>query len=347
MNKTLIIATVAATAALSTSLAHAARDYISIVGSSTVYPFSTVVAERFGKSTSFKTPKIEATGSGGGLKLFCQGVGVGNPDIANSSRRIKPSEMALCQQNGVKEIVEVLMGYDGIVLGSSVKAARLSLTRKDLYLALAKQVPNPDGSESFVTNPYKTWQDVNPALPPVAIEVMGPPPTSGTRDAFNEMVLEGGCSQFPWVKALTDSNPDAFRSACLTMREDGPYIEAGENDNLIVQKLNANPNLLGIFGFSFLDQNTDKIQGTIIDGEEPTFESIADGSYPVSRPLYFYVKKEHIGTIPGIVEYITEFTSDKAFGEDGYLLEKGMIPLSADERRRVAADVKALKSLQL
>lgn len=347
MKKTLMITTLAAAAALSTSSAHAARDYISIVGSSTVYPFSTVVAERFGKSTNFKTPKIEATGSGGGLKLFCQGVGVSNPDIANSSRRIKASEFELCQSNGVKEIIEVLMGYDGIVLGSSVNAERLSLTRKDLYLALAKQVPNPDGSESFVDNPYKTWKDVNPALPATAIEVMGPPPTSGTRDAFNEMVLEGGCGQFPWIKALEASDHSAFKAACLTMREDGPYIEAGENDNLIVQKLNANKNLLGIFGFSFLDQNTDKIQGTMIDGEEPTFESIADGSYPVSRPLYFYVKKEHIGTIPGITEFITEFTSNKAFGDDGYLVEKGMIPLSADERKRVATDVKALKSLQL
>lgn len=347
MKKTLMIATVAATAAMSAQFANAARDYISIVGSSTVYPFSTVVAERFGKSTNFKTPKIESTGSGGGLKLFCQGVGVGNPDIANSSRRIKSSEFEMCQQNGVKEIVEVLMGYDGIVLGSSVKADRLELTRKDLYLALAKQVPNPNGGENFVDNPYKTWKDVNPALPATAIEVMGPPPTSGTRDAFNEMVMEGGCAAFPWVKALANSDKDAYKSACLTIREDGPYIEAGENDNLIVQKLNANKNLLGIFGFSFLDQNTDKIQGTIIDGKEPTFESIADGSYPVSRPLYFYVKKEHIGTIPGITEFITEFTSEKAFGEDGYLLEKGMIPLSQDERKRVAAEVKSLKNLAL
>lgn len=347
MKKTLMIATVAATAAMSTQFAHAARDYISIVGSSTVYPFSTVVAERFGKSTNYKTPKIESTGSGGGLKLFCQGVGVGNPDIANSSRRIKSSEFEMCQANGVKNIVEVLMGYDGIVLGSSIQANRLEVTRKDLYLALAKQVPNPDGSETFVNNPYKTWKDVNSALPATAIEVMGPPPTSGTRDAFNEMVLEGGCSQFPWVKALADSNKDLFKSSCLTMREDGPYIEAGENDNLIVQKLNANKNLLGIFGFSFLDQNTDKIQGTIIDGKEPTFDSIADGSYPVSRPLYFYVKKEHIGTIPGITEFITEFTSERAFGEDGYLVEKGMIPLSEDERKRTAAEVKSLKNLAL
>lgn len=347
MKKTLIIATVAASAAMSAQFANAARDYISIVGSSTVYPFATVVAERFGRGTNFKTPKIESTGSGGGLKLFCQGVGVGNPDMANSSRRIKASEFEMCQNNGVKEIVEVLIGYDGIVLGSSVKADRLELTRKDLYLALAKQVPNPDGSETFVDNPYKTWKDVNPALPATKIEVMGPPPTSGTRDAFNELVLESGCAEFPWVEALASADKDTFKSACLTMREDGPYIEAGENDNLIVQKLNAEKNLLGIFGFSFLDQNTDKIQGTIIDGQEPTFDSIADGSYPVSRPLYLYVKKGHIGTIPGITEFINEFTSERAFGEEGYLSEKGMIPLSQDERKRVAADVRALKNLAL
>jgi phosphate transport system substrate-binding protein len=347
VKKTLIIATVAASAAMSAQFANAARDYISIVGSSTVYPFATVVAERFGRGTNFKTPKIESTGSGGGLKLFCQGVGVGNPDMANSSRRIKASEFEMCQNNGVKEIVEVLIGYDGIVLGSSVKADRLELTRKDLYLALAKQVPNPDGSETFVDNPYKTWKDVNPALPATKIEVMGPPPTSGTRDAFNELVLESGCAEFPWVEALASADKDTFKSACLTMREDGPYIEAGENDNLIVQKLNAEKNLLGIFGFSFLDQNTDKIQGTIIDGQEPTFDSIADGSYPVSRPLYLYVKKGHIGTIPGITEFINEFTSERAFGEEGYLSEKGMIPLSQDERKRVAADVRALKNLAL
>jgi phosphate transport system substrate-binding protein len=347
VKKTLIIATVAASAAMSAQFANAARDYISIVGSSTVYPFATVVAERFGRGTNFKTPKIESTGSGGGLKLFCQGVGVGNPDMANSSRRIKASEFEMCQNNGVKEIVEVLIGYDGIVLGSSVKADRLELTRKDLYLALAKQVPNPDGSETFVDNPYKTWKDVNPALPATKIEVMGPPPTSGTRDAFNELVLESGCAETSWVKALASADKDTFKSACLTMREDGPYIEAGENDNLIVQKLNAEKNLLGIFGFSFLDQNTDKIQGTIIDGQEPTFDSIADGSYPVSRPLYLYVKKGHIGTIPGITEFINEFTSERAFGEEGYLSEKGMIPLSQDERKRVAADVRALKNLAL
>ena len=346
MKKTLMIATVAATA-MSAQFATAARDYISIVGSSTVYPFATVVAERFGKSTNYKTPKIESTGSGGGMKLFCQGVGVAHPDITNASRRIKSSEFEMCQENGVKDIVEVLIGYDGIVIGNASSAPKMKLTRRDLFLALAKKVPNPNGSETLVENPYKTWKDVNPALPSNKIEVLGPPPTSGTRDAFQELALEGGCKTFPWIKAMKKQDKKAYKKICRTVREDGPYIEAGENDNLIVQKLNANKNALGIFGFSFLDQNIDKIKGSIVDGKEPTFESIADGSYPVSRPLYFYVKKDHIGTIPGMKEYLAEFTSEKAAGEEGYLTEKGMIPLGTSERNKVAAEVKTLKNLAL
>ncbi|NIB39466.1 PstS family phosphate ABC transporter substrate-binding protein [Pseudomaricurvus alkylphenolicus] len=346
MKKTLMIATVAATA-MSAQFATAARDYISIVGSSTVYPFATVVAERFGKSTNYKTPKIESTGSGGGMKLFCQGVGISHPDITNASRRIKSSEFKMCQENGVKGIVEVLIGYDGIVIGNSSKAKQMKLTRKDIFLALAKQVPNPNGSETLVDNPYKTWKDVNPALPNTKIEVLGPPPTSGTRDAFQELALEGGCKKFDWIKAMKKKDKKQYKKICRTVREDGPYIEAGENDNLIVQKLNANKKALGIFGFSFLDQNADKIQGSMVDGKNPTFESIAEGSYPVSRPLYFYVKKDHVGTIPGMKEYLAEFTSEKAFGEEGYLSEKGMIPLGTPERAKVASDVKTLKNLAM
>ncbi len=346
MKKTLMIATLAATA-MSAQVATAARDYISVVGSSTVYPFATVVAERFGKSTNYKTPKIESTGSGGGMKLFCQGVGVSNPDITNASRRIKSSEFEMCQENGVKDIVEVLIGYDGIVIGNSVRAEQLELTRRDLFLALAKQVPNPDGSETLVDNPYTTWNEVNSSLPKTKIEVLGPPPTSGTRDAFQELALEGGCKSFSWIKDMKKTDKSEYKKICRTVREDGPYIEAGENDNLIVQKLNANKKALGIFGFSFLDQNVDKIQGSLIDGKAPTFESIADGSYPVSRPLYFYVKKDHIGTIPGMKEFLAEFTSEKAFGMEGYLAEKGMIPLSDAERAQVSEDVKSLKNLAL
>lgn len=339
--KSLLTGTLA-TAVLCTSQAYAAgRDYISIVGSSTVYPFSTVVAERFGKASGQPTPKVESTGSGGGMKMFCAGVGVGHPDITNSSRRMKASEFQDCQQNGVTDIIEVLIGYDGIVVANDIDAPRFDLSRKDIFLALAKNVPNPDGSETLVANPYKTWNEVNPALPAQKIEVLGPPPTSGTRDAFAELALEGGCEAVDFIKAMKKTNENKFKEACHTIREDGAYIEAGENDNLIIQKLEANHKALGVFGFSFLDQNSDKVQGSLIEGVEPTFEAIGDKSYPVSRPLYFYVKKAHIGVIPGIADYLAEFTSEKAWGEDGYLAEKGMIPLGDNLRQQVGAAVKA------
>ena len=338
----LLVITLFLTTSFGVAGAASARDYISIVGSSTVYPFATVVAEQFGKSTSFKTPKIESTGSGGGLKLFCAGVGVEHPDITNTSRRIKQSEYETCVANGVKEIIEVKMGYDGIVLANSKKAAPLKLTRKDIFLALAKDVPDPNGGEKLILNPYKTWKDVNPALPDKSIEVLGPPPTSGTRDAFVELAMESGAKKFDWIKALDKKK---FRAVAHTIREDGAYVEAGENDNLIVQKLEANPNAVGIFGFSFLDQNTDKIQGAFVDGVQPTFDAIADGKYPVSRPLFFYVKKAHVGVIPGIQEYLNEFTSDKAWGADGYLAEKGMIPMPDAERTKFRSDIENLQIL--
>ncbi|MBI5664441.1 MAG: PstS family phosphate ABC transporter substrate-binding protein [Nitrospirae bacterium] len=329
-----------------TSLSAAGRDYISIVGSSTVYPFSTVVAEQFGKTTKYKTPKIESTGSGGGLKLFCGGVGVVHPDITNSSRRIKPSEVELCTKNGVKEITEIKIGYDGIVIANSKKAQRIKVSRKDVFLALAKDIPSGVG-ESLIPNPHKTWKDVNPSLPNIKIEVLGPPPTSGTRDAFAELAMEGGCTTFGWIKDLEKKDGKKYKAICHGIREDGAYIEAGENDVLIVRKLEANPNALGVFGFSFLDQNADRVQGSIVDDVEPTFENIADGKYPVSRPLYFYVKKAHVGMIPGIKEYIGEFTSDKACGENGYLIDKGLIPMPAQEREKFRKDGKDLKDLSL
>jgi phosphate transport system substrate-binding protein len=327
--------------------AHAAsgRDYISIVGSSTVYPFATVVAEKFGKSTAYKTPKIESTGSGGGLKLFCAGVGVEHPDITNASRRIKQSEFEMCQANGVKEIVEIKIGYDGIVLANSKKAAPMKLTRKDIYLALAKEVPDPMGGEKAIPNPYKTWKDVNSSLPDKTIEVLGPPPTSGTRDAFVELCMEAGGDEIGWIKALSKTDKKKYKALTQTIREDGAFIEAGENDNLIVQKLEANPNAIGIFGFSYLDQNMDKLQGSYVDGVQPTFDAIADSQYPVSRPLFFYVKKAHVGVIPGINEYIAEFTSDKAWGPEGYLSEKGMIPMPDAERAQFNDAAHSLKPL--
>ncbi|MCG8376784.1 MAG: PstS family phosphate ABC transporter substrate-binding protein [Chlorobiales bacterium] len=320
-----------------------ARDYISIVGSSTVYPFATVVAEQFGKTTDFKTPKIESTGSGGGFKLFSAGVGVEHPDITNASRRIKKSECEKCAENGVTGVVEIKVGYDGIVMANSKKAEPFKLSSKDVFLALAKEVPNPSGAEGeLVPNPYKTWKDINPELPETKIEVLGPPPTSGTRDAFVELAMEAGAKEFAWIKALKKEDKDKFKQISHTIREDGAYIEAGENDNLIVQKLDANPDALGIFGFSFLDQNTDKMQGAFIDGVQPAFEAIADGSYPLSRPLFFYVKKAHVGTIPGMSEYLTEFTSEKAWGDEGYLTEKGLIPMPKEEREKYAKVAKEL-----
>ncbi len=345
INKRTLLA--AALAVAATSATAASRDYISIVGSSTVYPFATVVAETFGKSTRFKTPKIESTGSGGGLKLFCAGVGVEYPDIANASRRIKKSEYEKCRKNGVSEIVEIKIGYDGIVIANARNSGRFDLTRKDLFLALARQVPDPRGGEKLVENPYKSWKDVNPNLPATRIEVLGPPPTSGTRDAFTELAMEGGCKKIGWIKAIKKTDKRAYKSICHTMREDGTYIEAGENDNLIVQKLEANPNALGIFGFSFLDQNNDKVQGALVDGVAPEFEAIAEGKYPVSRPLFFYVKRAHLGKIPGIAEYLAEFSSEKSWGDEGYLTDRGLIPMPSAERRKFATDAKELKSLEM
>jgi len=347
MRKPTLLAAAAVTAVAVSGVAwsQSARDYVSIVGSSTVYPFATVVAEQFGKTTEFPTPKIESTGSGGGLKLFCAGVGVQHPDVTNSSRRIKQSEVDTCRSNGVSEIIEVKIGYDGIVLANSRKAKRFALTLRDVYLALAKQVPDPSGGEKLVANPYKRWNEIDGALPNRSIEVLGPPPTSGTRDAFVELAMEGGCETFSWIKAIKKEDKRRYKELCHTIREDGVFIEAGENDNLIVQKLDANPDALGVFGFSFLDQNTDKIQGSSINGTRPTFEAIGDGSYPVSRPLFFYVKKAHVGVIPGIKEYLAEFTSDKAWGPGGYLSDRGLIPMDEKERQRFTADVQSLNTL--
>jgi phosphate transport system substrate-binding protein len=312
-----------------------ARDQIRAVGSSTVYPFTTAVAEEFGKTTSFKTPVVESTGTGGGFKLFCAGIDEASPDISNASRAIKSSEVELCKTNGVKDIAEIKIGYDGIVLANSTKAPHYKLTKKQIFLGLARQVP-VDGK--LVSNPYKKWNEIDPALPNEGIEVYGPPPTSGTRDAFAELVMQEACKEFPeFVAAYKDE--DAFKNACSLIREDGKFVEAGENDNLIVQKLVSNPHALGIFGYSFLEQNGETIQGSHIDGVQPTYENIAAGSYKISRPLYVYVKKAHVGIIPGIKEFIAELTSDKAMGEEGYLSMKGLIPLPKAEFDAVKANV--------
>ena len=315
-----------------------ARDQIRIVGSSTVFPFSTTVAEQFGKTTKFKTPVVESTGSGGGMKLFCAGVGEEHPDITNSSRRIKKSEFDKCTANGIG-ITEVKIGFDGIVLGSSKAGPDLDLTLAQVFLALAAKVP-VDGK--LVDNPYKMWSDIDPKLPKQKIEVLGPPPTSGTRDAFVEIAMEGGCKGVGGAKDLGLSH-----RACHTIREDGAFIEAGENDNLIVQKLDNNPNAFGIFGFSFLDQNADKIKAANIGGVPAEFEEIAEGNYPVSRSLYFYVKQQHAGVIPGIKQFVGEFTSENAWGPDGYLVDKGLIPLPDAERKSTMEAATGLQSLAM
>ncbi len=309
MQKALILG--AAVLAVATSAS--ARD-LRIVGSSTVFPFASAVIEQFANKTGMAAT-IESTGSGGGMKLFCAGVGEGTPDITNASRRVKDKEIKLCADNGVTNVTEVKIGFDGISIMSSVDAEALDLTKEDLFNALnATLVVNGEK----VANPNKTWSDVNPALPNVAIKVMGPPPSSGTRDAFEEIVME----------KLAE-----HAGVALELREDGAYIEAGENDNLIVEKLAQDKSLLGIAGFSFLDQNSDQVQGAKIAGVEPTFDNIAAGDYPISRSLWFYVKNDHRGVIKGIDEYVFEFTNENTWGPDGYLIDLGLINLPDSERQ--------------
>ena len=324
--------------------AQAARDFISIVGSSTVYPFTTTVAEQLGRQGKFKTPKVESTGTGGGVKLFCNGVGVQHPDAVNASRRMNAAEFDTCKKNGVTDIVEIKVGYDGLTIAESKSSPISALTRKQVYLALAKQIPDPANPTALIANPNKTWKDVDQSLPAIKIEVLGPPPTSGTRDSFHELYMESGCRTFAWINTLRSMDEKRFKRICHTMREDGAFIEAGENDNLIVQKIEANPNALGIFGYSFLEENQDKLRGTRIEGVAPDFETISSGKYPASRPLFVYVKKAHIGVIPGLREFIDEYLSDKALGEEGYLAERGLVTLSKVELGKTRADAKALKN---
>jgi phosphate transport system substrate-binding protein len=341
-----IVAALALVAIAPLAQAQTARDYISIVGSSTVFPFTSTVAEQFGRGSKFKTPKVESTGTGGGMKLFCAGVGVQHPDLTNASRRMKASELADCRKNGVNDVVEIKIGFDGIVLANAKKSPVYKFTRKDIYLALAKQVPDPAAPTKLIDNPYRTWKEVNPALPAVRIEVLGPPPTSGTRDSFVEQVLEPGCNSFAWLKSLKDVDEKRHKKVCTTIREDGAFIEAGENDNLIVQKLAANPSAIGVFGYSFLEENLNVLHGSLVEGVAPDFDTIASGEYPVSRAMFVYAKKAHVGVIPGIKEFIVEYTSEKSFGEEGYLTDKGLVPAPKGERERVRRDATALVALK-
>jgi phosphate transport system substrate-binding protein len=310
-----------------------ARDQIRIVGSSTVYPFTTSVAEQFGRTSKMKTPVVESTGTGGGFKLFCGGVGVNHPDASNASRAMRKSEFNDCQKNGVKEVVEIKIGFDGLTLAQSKAGPSLNLTMAQVFLALAKDVPGKDGQ--LVPNPNRNWSDIDPSLPNARIEVLGPPPTSGTRDSFHELFMEVGALAVPAVAALRKSDPKAFERAWKTLRQDGAYIEAGENDNVIVQKLEANRNAVGIFGFSFLEENTAKLRGVAIDGVVPSYESIAGGKYKGSRPLFVYIKKQHVGVVPGLDKFAAEYVSARALGEDGYLARKGLVTLPKGEVQKV------------
>ncbi|MDJ1158020.1 PstS family phosphate ABC transporter substrate-binding protein [Chelatococcus sp. SYSU_G07232] len=320
-----------------------ARDQIRIVGSSTVYPFTTAVAEQFGKSGAGKAPVVESTGTGGGMKLFCAGVGTDHPDATNASRRMKKSEFDDCAKNGVKDIVELKVGFDGIVIANAKKGPDLKLTKEQLFLALAREVPGADGK--LVANPYKTWSDLDKSLPNEKIEVLGPPPTSGTRDSFLELVMEQGAEKVPALAALKKADAKAFEKTWKSLREDGAWVDAGENDNLIVQKLDANPKAVGVFGYSFLEENTAKIKGAMVDGVAPDFDTISSGQYKVARPLFVYFKKQHVGVVPGLDKFIAEYVSDKALGEDGYLSRKGLVPLPKAELAKVRADVQALTTL--
>ena len=328
--------------AMAASPAFAARDQIRIVGSSTVYPFTTSVAEAFGKATKMKTPVVESTGTGGGMKLFCAGVGEDKPDFTNASRRIKKSEFDDCVKNGVTDIVEIKVGFDGLSVAQSNKGKAFALTKQQIFLALAKMIPDKDGN--LVANPNKMWSDVDASLPNTKIEVLGPPPTSGTRDSFAELAMGAGAETIPSMKALKEKDSKAFDLVWKSMREDGAYVEAGENDNLIVQKLEANPNAVGVFGYSFLEQNSKQLNDITVDGVGATYKTISDGSYKMSRPLFIYVKKQHMDKIPGMKEFIAEYTSSKALGPDGYLADKGLITLPEDQAMK---SVEAAKSLAI
>jgi phosphate transport system substrate-binding protein len=322
-----------------------ARDQIRIVGSSTVYPFTTTVAENFGKTSGMKTPVVESTGTGGGMKLFCAGAGEDTPDMTNASRPIKKSEFEDCAKNGVTDIVEVKIGFDGLTIAASKDAPAMKLTKQQVFMALAKQVPDADGK--LVDNPYKMWSDIDASLPAAKIEVLGPPPTSGTRDSFMELAMEPGAAKFKSLEELKKADAKAFEAVWKSMREDGGYVEAGENDNLIVQKLQANPTALGIFGFSFLEENSSTIKGLEVDGIAPSYETVASGDYKMARPLYIYVKKQHVGVVPGIAEFVAEYVSDKALGADGYLADKGLITLPEADAEKTKAMATAMDVLKV
>jgi len=346
MKKTNLFAFAAVAATCMGVTAAQAGDQIQIVGSSTVYPFSSYTAEALGSTTKFKTPVVESTGSGGGMKLFCAGAGLDTPDFTNASRRMKAKEFATCQENGVKEITEMVVGYDGIAIAQSKTAAPINLSRQDMMLAVAAEVPSKDGSH-LVDNPYHYWDEVNPKLPHREIRVYGPPTSSGTRDAFEDMILKHLTKHMDVYTKLyhADKKKNKAYKKYHKVRQDGVYVPSGENDNLIVQKLARDTAALGIFGYSYLEENADSIAAAKIDGIVPTPTTIADHSYPLSRSLYFYIKKDHIGKVPGMMEYANLFMSDKMVGDRGECTEIGLIPLPAAELNHYRANLKALTNL--
>ncbi len=316
-----------------------ARDQVLAVGSSTVYPFATAAAEQLGQTTRFRTPQVEAWGSGGGIKRFCHGLGVGESDLVFASREMAESEVARCARNGVTDLFRMPFGWDGIVLATARQGPELKLTLKDLYLALGAWVPAPDGEARLTPNPYHRWSELNPDLPDVPIYVYGPPGTSGTRDFLVEKALLGGCRAFGWLRDLEMTDPESFRLSCGKIREDGPYVSVGENDNLIVRKVAASAHAVGIFGFSYYDQNRDRLKAAEIDRVTPEFESIYDATYVLARPLYIYVKGAHVRAVPGLGDYLQLLISERASGSDGYLVDRGLIPLDHDKRTRAAAEL--------
>ena len=341
MSRKLLALAGVALAATTVSTAAEARTQMRAVGSSTVYPFAKQVAERVARANPrLGSPIIESTGTGAGIKLFCAGVGERFPDVANASRRMKASEAKACSANGVTKITEIQVGIDGLALATSRSSAFSALTTRDIYSALAK---TPWGKP----NKTKTWKDVNAKLPALPIRVYGPPPTSGTRDSLAELIMTAGCDSNPGMAAVKKTNEVKYKAVCTGMREDGAFIEAGENDNLIVQKLAANQNTLGFFGYSFLEENTSKLKGVAINGVAPTNDSISSFKYPGARPLYIYVKNAHVGAIPSIKAFVAEFTKESAFGPRGYLRQAGLIASPNQVRARSQVAARGLAPLNL
>lgn len=357
-----------AVASIAGAQALQSREVLRIVGSSTVFPFTTAVAENFGAKTRYATPVVESTGTGGGMNLFCAGVGLNHPDITGASRRIKASEYQRCQNNGVTDITEIMIGFDGIVIGNSIQAPQAEFDRSDLFLALAAEIPMPidaegnalldeTGSllpgasfsqvadyscETIVSNPHTRWSDVSADLPNVNIEVFGPPPTSGTRDAFVELAMHKGAEDIDCLHAMEAADENRFERIASRIREDGRWIDAGENDNTIVQTLANTPTAFGIFGYSFLEQNGDRIQGSLVNGIAPEYDAIAEGDYPISRSMFVYVKNQHADVVPGLREYVVELTDDEAWGPFGYLADRGLIALTDQRRMNEAEKARAL-----